>query len=72
MPDILGQHYQSLKNHIKDIQILQELFPGKKMIAYKKCHELILAPKKSQGYFAMSEGANINSNTKQKKQYNIP
>ena len=46
MPDVLKQKEEKLKN-----KFLEELYPEKRMIAYKKCYELRIVPKKSQGYF---------------------
>lgn len=53
MPNILDQHLAYIQNHLKHTKYLEDLFPENKMIAYRRCYELVLAPKKSQGYIAM-------------------
>ena len=58
MPDILRQHEIYQEQITKGKNILEQIYPKNKVIAYKKCHELILAPKKSQGYFLIQEQKN--------------
>jgi hypothetical protein len=50
MPDVVGQQYNYINNHLKQVKVLEELFPNNTIIGYRKCHELVLVPKKSQGY----------------------
>lgn len=50
MPDLEAIHFDYVKQFIGSTQAIDLLFPEKKVKAYKKCHELIVAPKKSWGY----------------------
>jgi hypothetical protein len=50
MPNLEAIHFDYVKEFIGKTQAIDLLFPEKKVKAYKKCHELIVAPKKSWGY----------------------
>lgn len=70
MPDLLSQHYSSLQQHSKHMKLLEDLFPNVNVLAARRCHELVLAPKKSQGYLPINEG--MNQKEKEKKDYIVP
>ena len=55
MPDILKQHNLHQEKLLTQKIVLENLYPENRMLAYKRCHELIFAPKKSQGYFSLQE-----------------
>ena len=57
MPDILAQQNNHIQKHMTDNKFLEELFPERRVTCYRRCHELVLAPKKSQGYFLMNDAA---------------
>lgn len=55
MPDLQQHHLQFVKDFMGKTQAIDLLFPEHKVTAYKKCHELIVAPKKSWGYKCVYE-----------------
>lgn len=50
MPNLEEIHVNFVKEFIGATQAIDLLFPEKKVTAYKKCHELVVSPKKSWGY----------------------
>lgn len=58
MPDILGHHYSCIAQHSPQVKLLEDLFPHNWVMASRRCYELVLAPKKNQGYFPINEGLN--------------
>ena len=55
MPNILGRHANYIKSHWDSCSSFEKLFPNNRVIGYKRCHELVLAPQKNQGYFMIKE-----------------
>jgi hypothetical protein len=50
MPNLEAKHLEYVKNYVGKSQAIDQLFPEKRVKAYKKCYELVLAPQKSWGY----------------------
>lgn len=50
MPNLQAKHLNFIKDFIGNTQAIDTLFPEKRIQAYKKCYEVIVAPKKSWGY----------------------
>jgi hypothetical protein len=50
MPDLHSIQYKYIKEYLGSTEPIDLLFPDHKVKAYKRCHELIVAPKKSWGY----------------------
>lgn len=50
MPNLEAKHLEFVKNFVGKTQAIDLLFPERRIKAYKKCYELIVAPQKSWGY----------------------
>ena len=50
MPNLYAKHEQYVKEYIGNNEAIDKLFPEFRVKAYKRRHELVVAPKKSWGY----------------------
>lgn len=56
MPDILQQHLDNLHSNFgKNAKVLEDILIGANAHCYKRCYELVIAPKKNQGYSLLGE-----------------
>ena len=55
MPDLRLKHLQFVHQFVGATTAIDLLFPEHRVRAYRKCHELIVAPKKSWGYKRIHE-----------------
>ncbi len=50
MPNLMEKHLQYISEYVGKTEAIDSLFPEFKVRAYKRCHEMVIAPKKSWGY----------------------
>jgi hypothetical protein len=46
----MEKHLQYISEYVGKTEAIDSLFPEFKVRAYKRCHEMVIAPKKSWGY----------------------
>lgn len=54
MPNINEIQSQYVKNHLKQVIDIEDVFPNHKFHCYKRCYEMIIAPTRNVSYKALA------------------